>query len=56
MRKTYEAEKKPDYIRIKLAPDLKARVVQHARRRGMTLSRYLRTLIEQDLAGKAVRP
>jgi hypothetical protein len=54
--RTYEADKKEGYIRIKLAADMKTRTINRAQRQGMTLSRYLRALIERDLAtGKASR-
>jgi hypothetical protein len=54
--RTYEADAKDDFIRLKLTGELKVKAFDRARKQGMTLSRYIRTLIERDLTGaRAIR-
>jgi hypothetical protein len=48
--RTHELEHKGDIIRLRIPPELKAKAERRAARQGMGLSKYLRTLIEEDLA------
>jgi hypothetical protein len=47
--RTFEADKKESVVRLLIAPDLKKKAEVRAKRQGMTLSKYIRTLIEEDL-------
>jgi hypothetical protein len=47
---THEANDKDAVVRLRLPSRLKAGAEARARRAGMTMSRYLRALVEADLA------
>jgi antitoxin component of RelBE/YafQ-DinJ toxin-antitoxin module len=47
---TVEASEKDAVVRLRLPSKLKAKAEAKARRAGMTMSRYLRALVEADLA------
>jgi predicted DNA binding CopG/RHH family protein len=50
--KAFEAEEKDAVVRLRLPRRLKVKAEAKARRQGMTMSSYLRTLVEADLRSR----